>query len=70
MSVFDPLQAPDAAQFVAFVELQLRLEDCPDVIDVGDAVIEMVGVNGVGLAEIFTIDTSSIVSEPFLSISW
>jgi hypothetical protein len=40
-----PLQLPDAEQLVAFVELHMRTEDWPAVIDIGVAVRLTVGIN-------------------------
>ena len=53
-----PLQEPDAAQEVALVLLQVRVEDCPLWIEVGLAVRVRVGtgvaVVTVTLADLFT----------------
>jgi hypothetical protein len=40
--VFDPLQAPDAVHEVALVEDQVRVDELPDVMDVGLAEMETV----------------------------
>ena len=48
-----PDQAPEAVQEVALVEDHVRVEAVPDVIEVGLAVREMVGV-GTGLPELGT----------------
>jgi hypothetical protein len=52
-----PVQAPLAVHDVAFVEDQVRVDDPPEVTDVGDAEIVTVGAGFVG----GTIDTSIVV---------
>jgi hypothetical protein len=45
---FVPAHAPEAVQLVAFVELQLKVDKLPLVIDVGLAESETVGAGGGG----------------------
>ena len=40
---FEPVQAPPAEQLVALVDVQVRVDDPPEVIDVGEANKERVG---------------------------
>jgi hypothetical protein len=41
--LFEPDQVPEAVHAVAFVEFQVRVDDWPEVIEVGDAVSVTVG---------------------------
>lgn len=50
-----PLHPPDAVHDVALVELQLIVEDCPEVMEAGEAEIETTGVGMVGEPETFTV---------------
>jgi len=56
--LLEPVQLPEAVQEVAFVVLQVRLEDCPLVIEVGVAARVKVGAGvaavTVTLADLFT----------------
>ena len=45
---FEPVQAPPAEHDVALVDDQVRVEDPPEVIDVGEANKERVGAPGGG----------------------
>ena len=71
-SAFDPVHAPEAVHEDAFVDDQFNVEDCPCVIDVGDALKVTVGPpgGGGGVVVPFTKDTSSITRVPALSIKW
>jgi len=56
--LLEPVQLPEAVQEVAFVVLQVRIEDCPLVIEVGVAARVKVGAGvaavTVTLADLFT----------------
>ena len=51
---FEPDQPPEAVQLVAFVEDQLSVEDCPELIDVGFALSDTVGAGGGALLTVTT----------------
>jgi hypothetical protein len=59
LTVFVPLQLPDAEQLVALVDLHVSVEDRPAVIDVGEAVRVTVGVNAV-----VTVTVADAVLDP------